>query len=102
MVLHLLETQKPQTKAFLKIKAIRKLLESFKLNRTQFSNSNNEKETEKFHKNLFQDFLKTTFYDPIYSLNTLGRNFSMASIAETLIGKKIEAKTPVYLFVRKF
>lgn len=102
MVLHLLETQKPQTKAFLKIKAIRKLLECFKVNFIQFSNSNNEKETEKFHKNQTQDFLKTIFYDPIYSLNTLGRNFSMASIAETLIGKKIEVKTPDYLFISTY
>ena len=102
MILHILETQKPLNEAFLKIRAIRKLLECFKVNFIQVLNSNNEKETEKFHKNQTQDFLKTIFYDPIYSLNTLGRNFSMASIAETLIGKKIEAKTPVYLFVRKF
>lgn len=102
MVLHLLETQKPQTKAFLKTKAIRKLLECYKLNRTQFSNSNNEKETQSFSKKHTHDFKKKSSYDPNYSLNTLGRNFSMASIAETLIGKKIEAKTPVYLFVRKF
>ena len=98
MVLHILETLKKPNKAFLKIKAIRKQLESFKVN--PISISINENESERFHKNLFQDFLKTTSNDPIYSSNTLGQNFSMASIAETLICKKIEVKTPYYQFIR--
>ena len=61
MVLQLLEPQKPYNKAFLKIKANREPLVRFKVKLFQFSNSNNENESEKFHNNLFQDFLEKTF-----------------------------------------
>ena len=97
MVLQLLESQKALNKAFLKTKANREPLECFKVNRIQFSNSINEKESERFSKNYTRDFLKKSSYGPIYSLNILGRNFSMTSIAETLIGKKIEVKTPYHI-----
>ena len=100
MVLQLLESQKALNKAFLKTKANREPLECFKVNRTQFSNSINENETERFSKNQTQDFITKSSYDPIYSLNITGRFIAMTSIAETLIGKKIEVKTPDYLFVR--
>ena len=100
MVLHILKTLKKSNKAFLKFKAIRVVLESFKAKRTQFSNCSNENESKRFSKNQTQDFILKSSYDPIYSLNILGRNFSMTSFAETLIGKKIEVKTPEFLFVR--
>lgn len=100
MVLHILKTLKKPNKVFLKFKAIRVVLESFKVKITQFSNCSNEKESERFSKNSTQNFLKKSSYDLNYSLNILGHNFSMTSIAETLIGKKIEAKTPDFLFVR--
>ena len=97
MVLNILETPKKRNKAFLKFKAIRVVLEIFKAKLIQFSNFSNEKESERFSKNSTQDFLKKSSYDPNYSLNILGRNFSMTSIAETLIGKKIEVKTPYHI-----
>ncbi len=100
MILLLHEPRKALNNAFLKIKVNREPLECFKVNLLSISIYENK--SERFSKNLFQDFLKTTFYDLNHSLNNLGRNISMASIAETLIGKKIEAKTPVYLFIRKF
>lgn len=100
MNLNLLEPRKALNKAFLKIKAHREPLECFKVNLVQILNSINEKETEEFHKNLVIDFLKKTYYDLIYSLNALGQIISIATIAQTLIGKKIEVKTADYLFVR--
>ena len=100
MVLNILKTLKKPNKAFLKFKAIRVVLEIFKAKLIQFSNFSNEKESKRFSKNQTQDFILKSSNDPIYSLNILGRNFSMTSIAETLIGKKIEVKTPDYLFVR--
>jgi len=96
MVLHILETPKKPYKAFLKIKAIRKQLESFKAKRTPFSNSINENKTERFSKNHTQDCITKSSYDLNYSLNSLGRNTFMTSIAETLIGKKIEVTTPYH------
>ena len=100
MVLQLLESQKALNKAFKKNKANREPLECFKVNLSQFSISINENETERFSKNQNQDFITKSSYDPIYSLNISGRLITMTSIAETLIGKKIEVKTPDFLFVR--
>jgi hypothetical protein len=97
MVLQLLETQKSSNKAFKKTKANREPLECFKVNRIQFSISINENESERFSKNQTQDFITKSSYDPIYSLNTSGRIFPMTSIAETLIGKKIEVETPYHI-----
>ena len=100
MVLQLSETQKALNKVFLKFKANRVALERFKTKRTPFSNCSNENESERFSKKRTQDFILKSSYDPNYSLDNLSCNFSMTSIAETLIGKKIEAKTPDFLFVR--
>ena len=97
MNLQLLESQKALNKAFLKTKANREPLECFKVNRIQFSNSINENETERFSKNQTHDFTLKSSYDPIYSLNISGRFITMTSIAETLIGKKIEVKTPYHI-----
>ena len=102
MVQNILETLKKPIKAFLKIKTILLVIESLKAKRTQFSNCLNENESKRFSKNQTQDFLKKFAYDPIYSLNILGRNFTMISIAETLIGKKNEVKTPDYLFISTY
>ena len=100
MVLYILETLKKPNKAFLKIKAIRKQLESFKVN--PISISIYENESKRFSKKRTQDFITKASYDPNYSLNSLGRNFTMTSIAETLIGKKIEVKTPDFQFIRTY
>ncbi len=100
MTQQLLEHRKALNKAFLKTKANREPLECFKVNRIQFSNSINENETERFSKNQTQDFILKSSYDPIYSLNTSGRFITMTSIAETLIGKKIEVTTPYHIHKR--
>ena len=97
MTQQLLKSQKALNKAFKKTKANREPLECFKVNRIQFSISINENETERFSKNQTQDFITKSSYDPIYSLNITGRFIAMTSIAETLIGKKIEVKTPYHI-----
>ena len=97
MVLHILEPRKALNKAFLKIKANREPLECFKVNLIQILNSINEKETEEFHKNLVIDFLKKTYYDPNYSVNTKGRNdlvIHNGKDASTPVAVIIEAKSP--------
>ena len=97
MVLQLLEPRKALNKAFLKIKANREPLECFKVNLIQILNSINEKETEEFHKNLVIDFLKKTYYDPNYSINTKGRNdlvIHNGKDATTPVAVIIEAKSP--------
>ena len=97
MNLQLLESQKAVNKAFKKTKANREPLECFKVNLTNVLNSINENETERFSKNQTHDFITKSSYDPIYSLNISGRFITMTSIAETLIGKKIEVTTPYHI-----
>ena len=77
MVQNILETLKKPNKAFLKFKAIRVLLESFKVKLSQFSNFSNENESGIFSKKNTQDFLKKFAYDLNYSLNNLGRKIAM-------------------------
>lgn len=63
----------------------------------QILDSINEKETEEFHKNLVINFLKKTYYDPNYFLNTKGRNdlvIHNGKDAKTNVGVIIEAKSP--------
>lgn len=93
----LLEPRKALNKAFLKIKPNRTHIESFKTNLIKILDSINEKESEEFHKNLVIDFLKRTYYDPNYSVNTKGRNdlvIHNGKDAKTNVGVIIEAKSP--------
>ena len=92
------EPRKALNKAFLKIKPNRTFIESFKSNLIQILDSINEKETEEFHKNLVIDFLKKTYYDPNYFVNTKGRNdlvIHNGKDAKTNVGVIIEAKSPI-------
>ena len=92
------EPRKALNKAFLKIKPNRTHIENFKTNLIQILDSINEKESEEFHKNLVIDFLKKTYYDPNYSVNTKGRNdlvIHNGKDAKTNVGVIIEAKSPV-------
>lgn len=94
----LFEPRKALNKAFLKIKPNRTLIESFKTNLIQILDAINEKETEEFHKNLVIDFLKKTYYDPNYSVNTKGRNdlvIHNGKDAKTNVGVIVEAKSPI-------
>ncbi|WP_395051662.1 Eco57I restriction-modification methylase domain-containing protein [Flavobacterium sp.] len=98
MTTNLLEPRKALNKAFLKIKPSRSHIEDFKTNLIQILDSVNEKESEEFHKNLVIDFLKKTYYDPNYSVNTKGRNdlvIHNGKDAKTTVGVIIEAKSPV-------
>ncbi|QBN19726.1 DUF7149 domain-containing protein [Flavobacterium nackdongense] len=97
MITILLEPRKALNKAFLKIKPSRSQIETFKTHLIGVLDAINEKETEEFHKNLVIDFLKKTYYDPNYSLNTKGRNdlvIHNGKDAKSNVGVIIEAKSP--------
>jgi len=98
MNITLLEPRKALNKAFLKIKPSRSLIENFKINLIGVLDAINEKETEEFHKNLVIHFLKKTYYDPNYSINTKGRNdlvIHNGKDAKSNVGVIIEAKSPI-------
>lgn len=98
MNITLLEPRKALNKAFLKIKPSRSLIENFKTNLIGVLDAINQKETEEFHKNLVIDFLKKTYYDPNYSVNTKGRNdlvIHNGKDAKSNVGVIIEAKSPI-------
>ena len=59
---NLLEIRKALHKAFLKIKNITELVESFKVNLISIRHSINENETERFSKNRPHDFIKKASY----------------------------------------
>ncbi len=97
MNISILEPKKALNKAFLKIKPNRINIEIFKTNLIQVLDAINEKETEEFHKNLVIDFLKKTYYDPNYFVNTKGRNdlvIHNGKDAKSNVGVIIEAKSP--------
>ncbi len=58
MAQNILETQKKPNKAFLKLKNIRVVFESFKVKINQFSKCSNENEFERFFKNHTRVLLK--------------------------------------------
>ncbi len=61
------------------------------------SDAINSVESEEFHKNLVIDFLKKTYYDPNYFINTKGRNdlvIHNGNNAASTVGVIIEAKKP--------
>ncbi len=89
--------KKALNKAFLKVKPNRIEIEGFKANLIQLLDRTNETETEEFHKNLIMDFLKKTYYDPNYFINTKGRNdlvIHNGNNAGSSVGVIIEAKKP--------
>ncbi len=84
-------------KAFLKLKANRNQIESFKTNLIELIDTINEKESEEFHKNLVSDFLKKTYFSPNHFINTKGRNdlvIHNGKNAKSSVGVIIEAKKP--------
>jgi hypothetical protein len=74
MLIKELKPGKALNKAFLKVKPNRTDIERFRANLIYLLDTTNEKETEEFHKNLVSDFLKKTYYDPEYFINTKSRN----------------------------
>lgn len=94
----LLQPRKSLNKAFLKIKPNRTEIELFKTNLIAILDTINEKESEEFHKNLVINFLKKTYYDPNYFVNTKGRNdlvIHNGKDAKTNVGVIIEVKSPI-------
>ena len=80
---NLVKDRKALNKAFLKIKAILELLESFKAKRTPFSNYSNENESKRFSKNRTQDFLKKSSYQ--------STNLFIKAVAEASLYFKINS-----------
>ncbi|NVK82849.1 MAG: Eco57I restriction-modification methylase domain-containing protein [Cytophagia bacterium] len=92
-----LNIRKSLNKAFLRVKPNRTQIEEFKKNLIQLLDRTNEIESEEFHKNLVSDFLKRTYYDPEYFINTKGRNdlvIHTGKSAKTPVGVIVEAKKP--------
>jgi len=92
-----LKPGKALNKAFLKVKPNRTDIESFKANLVHLLDTTNAIESEEFHKNLVSDFLKKTYYDPNYFINTKGRNdlvIHNGNKASSTVGVIIEAKSP--------
>jgi adenine-specific DNA-methyltransferase len=95
-----IKEQKPKkslNKAFLKVKPNRTDIERFKANLIQLLDRTNDTESEEFHKNLVSDFLKRTYYDPAYFINTKGRKdlvIHNGNNAASPVGVIIEAKKP--------
>jgi adenine-specific DNA-methyltransferase len=97
MEINKLKPRKALNKAFLKVKPNRTEIEGFKTNLIQLIDRINESESEEFHKNLVIDFLKKTYYDPNYFINTKGRNdlvIHNGDKAKSTVGVIIEAKKP--------
>lgn len=97
MILHELKPRKALNKAFLKVKPNRTEIEGFKAHLITLLDRCNDAESEEFHKNLVIDFLKKTYYDPKFFINTKGRNdlvIHNADSAKSPVGVIIEAKKP--------
>jgi len=94
---NILTPRKALNIAYLKLKPIRIEIEKFKTNLIQLLDRINDKESEEFHKNLVIDFLKKTYYEPNYFINTKGRNdlvIHNGEKATSTVGVIVEAKKP--------
>ncbi len=92
-----LKPKEALNKAFLKLKPGRAEIDRFKSNLIQLLERANDFESEEFHKNLVTDFLKKTYYDPKFYINTKGRNdlvIHTGENAKSPVGVIIEAKKP--------
>jgi adenine-specific DNA-methyltransferase len=98
MISNLIEPRAALNKVYLNSKIIRAAMDNFKVQMIAVLDAINEKETEEFHKNLVISLLKKTFYDPLYFVNTKGRNdlvIHNGANAKSSVGVIIEAKSPV-------
>jgi adenine-specific DNA-methyltransferase len=92
-----LKPRQALNKAFLKVKPVRTQIEVFKDNLIRLLDHINESETEEFHKNLVSDFLKRTYYEPEFSINTKGRNdlvIHNGKDGKSPVGVILETKKP--------
>ncbi|MDX5478955.1 MAG: type II restriction endonuclease, partial [Cyclobacteriaceae bacterium] len=93
----ILKPRQALNKAFLKVKPVRTQIEVFKDNLTRLLDHINESESEEFHKNLVSDFLKRTYYEPDFSINTKGRNDMVihnGKDGKSPVGVILETKKP--------
>lgn len=89
--------RKSLNKAFLKVNPNRNEIETFKRNLLQLIDNINEDESEEFHKNLVSNFLRDTYYQSNYFINTKGRNdlvIHNGKDAKSSVGMILEAKKP--------
>lgn len=92
MNINLLDPRKALNKVFLNIKPNRTNIETFKSNLINLLDAINVKEREENQKNLVMEFLKKTYYDPNYSVNTKEN-------ADLVIHNGKDAKTPVGVII---
>ncbi|MDQ3534036.1 MAG: hypothetical protein M3421_00225 [Bacteroidota bacterium] len=105
MLQKILQPKEVLNKAYRRAKPIRSNIESFKLNLIRLLQGIHEGETEEFHKNLVIEFLKNTWYQPNYSINTKGRNdlvIHNGKDAKSSVGILIEAKKPSNKVAKKY
>ncbi len=84
-------------KAYLKIKPLRSEVDVFKTHLTTLLEHSNNDESEEFNKNVVANFLKNTFYQPSYFINTKGRNdlvIHNGPTSKDTVGVLVEAKSP--------
>ncbi|WP_076498121.1 class I SAM-dependent DNA methyltransferase [Belliella pelovolcani] len=92
-----LKPRQALNKAFLKVKPVRTQIEVFKDNLVQLLDQINESEREEHLKNLVSDFLKRTFYEPDYFINTKKENDLVIHIGKdgkSPVGVILETKRP--------
>jgi len=92
-----LSPRKSLNKAWLKIKPTRSEIENFKKNLICLLDGMDESESEEHNKNDLGDFLKNTFYQPKFYINTKGRNdlvIHTGPDSKSAAGVLIEAKKP--------
>ena len=97
MEINKLNPKKALKPAFRKVKPNRIEIDGFKANLTQLIEGINNTESEEFHKILVIDFLKKTYYDSNYFINTKGRNdlvIHNGAKPGSTVGVIIEAKKP--------
>ncbi|HEX7585029.1 MAG TPA: DNA methyltransferase [Prolixibacteraceae bacterium] len=97
MQLTQLSPRKSINKTYLKVKPTRSEIEHFKRNLIGLLDGLNESESEEHNKNDLGDFLKNTFYQPKFYINTKDRTDLVIHIgpdAKSLAGVLIEAKKP--------
>jgi len=93
----ILQPRKALNKAYLKVKPTRTEIEKFKENLIELIDTSNKEESEEYHKNLVSAFLKKTYYDPKFFINTKGRNdlvIHNGDKPKSTVGVIIEAKRP--------
>jgi len=97
MMLNKISPRQSLNKSYLKVKPNRSDIERFKANLIRLIDRLNDSESEEYHKNLLSDFLKDTYYNPRFFINTKGRNdlvIHNGSDGKSPVGVIVEAKKP--------